>query len=215
VKVVLCGAHAVDGLREAGVHRESFAKMSRCRAQAAGMMREERAAKRTLAQEQKTRLVVEAVAGAAPVQPAAASAPPPQAEPQAVAPPVQAAVAAPPLAPVAAPTAALVQAAAPLRAAATPAAALPARPAPPPAQVGSVSLPSPEAIANAEAFAHKNIAAAAQIRHDRGVTPKNKAHLRHLTLPTDPAMIDALVRGTSEVLTVLDGVGGEDLGKVA
>jgi hypothetical protein len=150
VKVVLCGAHAVDGLREAGVHRESFAKMSRCRAQAAGMMREERAAKRTLAQEQKTRLVVEAVAGAAPVQPAAASAPPPQAEPQAVAPPVQAAVAAPPLAPVAAPTAALVQAAAPLRAAATPAAALPARPAPPPAQVGSVSLPSPEAIANAE-----------------------------------------------------------------
>jgi hypothetical protein len=57
--------------------------------------------------------------------------------------------------------------------------------------------------------------AAAQIRHDRGVTERNKTYLRHLTLPTDPAMIDGLVRGTSEVLTVLDGVGGEDLGKVA
>ncbi|HEY3848899.1 MAG TPA: hypothetical protein VGL95_17475, partial [Acetobacteraceae bacterium] len=68
---------------------------------------------------------------------------------------------------------------------------------------------------NAEAFAQKNIVAAAQIRHDRGVTERNKAYLRYLTLPTDPAMIDALVRGTSELLTVLDEVGGENLGKVA
>jgi hypothetical protein len=36
-----------------------------------------------------------------------------------------------------------------------------------------------------------------------------------VTLPTDPAMIDALVRGTSGVLTVLDEVGGENLDKVA
>jgi hypothetical protein len=205
VKIVLCGAHAVDGLREAGVHRDSFAKMSRCRAQAAGMMREERAAKHTLAQEQKVRLAVAAVAGTEPVQPTTASAPPPQAELQSAPPPVQPAAAAPQPASMTAPV---------------PAAILPPRPAaaptsPPSAQAGSVPPPSPEAIADAEAFAHTNIIAAAQIHHDRGVTPKNKAYLRHLTLPIDPAMIDALVRGTSDVLTVLDEVGGEHLGKVA
>jgi hypothetical protein len=204
----------VDSLREAGVHRENFAKMSRCRAQAAGMMRAESAAKRTLEQEQRVRLAAEAVAGTAPAQPAAASASTPLAEPQAAPPPVQPAAAAPPqpapvAAPIAAPeTAPVPPAVPPLRAAATPAAALPV-------QAGSVPPPSPEAIANAEAFAQKNIVAAAQIRHDRGVTERNKAYLRYLTLPTDPAMIDALVRGTSELLTVLDEVGGENLGKVA
>jgi hypothetical protein len=96
----------------------------------------------------------------------------------------------------------------PLRAAATPVAALPA-------QAGSVTPPSPEAIAKAEGFAHKNIVAAAQIRHDRGATPQNKAYLRHVALPADPAGIDALVRGASNVLTLLDEVGGEDLDEVA
>ena len=57
--------------------------------------------------------------------------------------------------------------------------------------------------------------AAAQIRHDRGVTPRNKAFFRHLTLPTDPAVIDALVRGTSDLLTLLDEVGGETLDEAA
>jgi hypothetical protein len=163
VRIVLCGAHAVDSLREAGVYRDEFAKMTRCRAQAASMMREERAAKRTLAQEQKVRLAAEAVAGSAPVQPAAASVAAPQAAP----PPVQAAP------------------------------------------------PSPEAIARAEAFALENGVAAAQIRHDRGVTPQNKAYFHHVTLPTDPAVIDALVRGSSDLLTVLDEVGGETLDDVA
>ena len=32
-----------------------------------------------------------------------------------------------------------------------------------------------------------------------------------MTLPSDPAVIDALVRGTTAVLRVLDGVGGEML----
>jgi hypothetical protein len=109
------------------------------------------------------------------------------------------------VAPQPAPIAAPVPAGAPPRPAAAPAAALPAQTAP----------PSPEAIAKAEAFAQKNIVAAAQIRHDRGVTPQNKAYLRHVALPTDPAMIDALVRGVSDVLTVLDEVGGEDLDEVA
>jgi len=90
VQVVLTGAHAADSLREAGLYREDFAKRTRCRAQAASMMREERAAKRMLAQEQKVRLATEAVAGAPKAQPAIAPAPPPQAEPQAP-PPVQAA----------------------------------------------------------------------------------------------------------------------------
>ncbi|HWE94095.1 MAG TPA: hypothetical protein VG269_09045, partial [Tepidisphaeraceae bacterium] len=60
-QIVLTGAHAAESLREAGVHHENFAKSSRCRAQAASMMREERAAKRMLAQEQKVRLATEAV----------------------------------------------------------------------------------------------------------------------------------------------------------
>ncbi|HEY3848294.1 MAG TPA: hypothetical protein VGL95_14400, partial [Acetobacteraceae bacterium] len=90
-----------------------------------------------------------------------------------------------------------------------------AAPVPPDAQAGSAPPPSPEAIAEAEAYAQKNIVAAAQIRHDRGVTPQNKTYLRYVTLPTDPAMIDALVRGTSAMLTVLDEVGGEDLDAAA
>jgi hypothetical protein len=57
--------------------------------------------------------------------------------------------------------------------------------------------------------------AAAQIRYDRGVTPQNTAYFRHLTLPSDPALIDALVRGTSPALSVLDEIGGEDLEAVA
>ena len=43
VKVVLCGVHVVECLRLAGVYREDFAKATRCRAQAASLMREERA----------------------------------------------------------------------------------------------------------------------------------------------------------------------------
>jgi hypothetical protein len=57
--------------------------------------------------------------------------------------------------------------------------------------------------------------AAAQIRHDRGVTPQNKAYFRHVTFPTDPAVIDALIRGTSDLLTLLDEVGGETLDAAA
>jgi hypothetical protein len=200
VQIVLSGAHAADSLREAGVYREDFAKLTRCRAQAASLMREERAAKRMLAQEQKVRLATEAVTNTPKVQPAAASAPPPQAEPQAP-PPVQAAAASPPPAPVP-------PAAAPPRPAAT-------RAASPQVQAVSAPPPSPEAIAKAEAFAQKDITAAAQIRHDGGVTPQSKAYFHHLTLPTDPAVIDALVRGTSDILTLLDEVGGENLDEAA
>jgi hypothetical protein len=191
VQVVLCGAHAAESLREAGVHRENFTKSSRCRAQAASMMREERAAKRMLAQEQKVRLATEAVtstpvANTSKAQPTTVSPQPPQAESQAAA-PSAAQAAAPPPAPAVAPV--------------------------PPAM--QAAPPSPEAIANAEAYALKNSVAAAQIRHDRGVTPQNTAYFRHLTLPTDPALIDALVRGTTLTLTLLDDVGGETLDAAA
>jgi hypothetical protein len=231
VKVVLCGAHGIDALREAGVYREDFAKMTRCRAQASSMMREERAAKRKLEQEQKVRLAVEAVAGSARVQPAIASAPPQQAEPQAAPPPVEAATPAPRMAPVDARVDAALDAAseAPATlavdapetgAGAAPPATPPHRPAegmpaPQPAGEKSAPPPSPEAIAKAETYAAENIVAAAQIRFDRGVTPLNTAYLRHLTLPTDPELIDALVRGTSTVLSVLDEIGGEDLENAA
>ncbi len=36
-----------------------------------------------------------------------------------------------------------------------------------------------------------------------------------MTLPTDPARIDALVRGTSDVLTMLDEIGGAQLDAAA
>jgi len=198
VDIVLAGAHAADSLREAGTYREDYAKRTRCRAQAASLMREERAHKRMLAQEQKVRLAAEAVAGTPSAHPTTASAPPPQAAPQ----PIQATAEAPQPAPVAAPAPPAV---APLRPTATQAAPQPAQAAP----------PSPEAIAEAEAFADDDVTAAAQIRHDGGVTPQNKAYLHHLILPTDPAVIDALVRGTTDLLTLLDEVGGEDLDAAA
>jgi hypothetical protein len=239
VQIVLTGAHAVECLREADAFGDDFAKRSRCRAQAASFMREERAAKRMLAQEQKVRLAVEAVAGSAPAQPAAASASADHGALQEAVTQVQAVAAPAPPAPV--------RAVAPVR----PAAAQAARPeavrseavrspeamrpeavrseaapppsaeavakaeAVPPAQAGPVPPPSPEAVAKAEAFAAEDIVAAAQIRHDGGVTSQNKAYLRHLTLPTDPALIDALVRGTSVRLKVLDEVGGETLDQAA
>ncbi len=75
--------------------------------------------------------------------------------------------------------------------------------------------PSPEAIANGEAYVEENVVAAAQIRHDRGVTPQSTAYFRHLTLPADPVLIDALVRGASQTLTILDDIGGETLDAAA
>ncbi len=203
MKVVLCGVHVVECLRLAGVYREDFAKATRCRAQAASLMREERAAARMLAQEQKLRragaAVAEASASAAPARPAVASAPLPSAAPEAPPPQVQATEAAPHHA-----------APAPLRPAVT-------RAAPPvqaaPARAASAAPPSPEAIAKAEAFAQDNIVAAAQIRHDRGIAPE--ALFRDPTLPADWAMIDALVRGTSDVLTMLDEIGGAQLNAAA
>ncbi len=290
VNIVLTGAHAAESLREAGVYREDYAKRTHCRAQAASLMREQRAFRRTLAQEQKMRLATEAVANAAGAQPAAASALPPQAERQAPPPRIQAASVAPEIHPatvlpeaVQAPAEARepVQAAAvapqPVQAAAvapesahavsgapepietavpepvqahteapqTDQAAPVAPPrvltesvsAPPPAPVPpvvaplrpaasgstaphlagacSASPPSLEAIARAEAYAAENLVAAAQIRHDRGITPQSTAYFRHLTLPADPALIDALVRGSSDTLTLLDEIGGETFGAAA
>lgn len=158
VQIVLWGAHAAESLREAGVHRDDFPKRTRCRAQAASLMREARAAERILAREQKLRLAVEAVADGAPAQPAAA--------------PVRSQPAAPEATP-------------------------------------------PDALAAAEAFAAENIVAAAQIRHNRGITPRIKACFHNVTFPADSAVIDALIRGASDVLSALDEVGGETLDKAA
>jgi hypothetical protein len=180
VRIVLCGAHAVECMHEASIYREDFTKRSRCRTQANSMTRAEDAAKRTLAREQKLRLAAEAVEYASAARPGVASAPPPSAE---------------------------IGAASPHPAA--------TRAAPQVAAAGSAPPPSPEAIAQAEEFAVENSTAAAQIRHDRGVTPQNKAYFHEVTFPSDPAVIDALVRGTSELLTMLDTFGGEQIGKAA
>jgi hypothetical protein len=201
VKIVACGAHAVDSLRMAGLHRDDFAKMTRCRAQAASMMRAEASAKRTLEREQKARFASAWVTDAAPAEPAAASVPPQPDEPQAAPPLVHAVVAGqlPTLVP---------SAVASQRPAASHAAS-------PPVPAGSAPTPSPQAIARAEAFAKEEICVAARIRQDRGVTPQCKAYFPHLTLPTDPALIDALVRGTSDILTLLDEISADTLDEAA
>ena len=180
VRIVPCGAHVVECMFEASIYREDFAKRSRCRAQANSFQREERAAMQILAREQKERLKLEAVAGAAPARPAMTSAPPPSAEIRAT-PPSPAAI----------------------------------RAAPQPVAAGSAPPPSLEAITQAEDFAVEECVAAAQIRHDRGVTPLNRAYFHEVTFPADPAVIDALVRGTSELLTSLDDIGGEALDEAA
>jgi hypothetical protein len=189
VEIVLSGAHAVECLREAGLYRDDFAKRTRCRAQASSMMRAESSAKRTLDREQKVRLAGEAVADAVRGEPGVAAAPPPHAERQAAAPQ-----------PARVPPVAVPPSPAAIQAAASPASAL-----------AAVAPPSPEAIAKAEAFARENLEAAAQIRHDGGVTSTCKAFYRRAELPTDAAVIDALVRGVSDVLTLLDEVAGVEL----
>ena len=208
VLIVLCSAHAVEIMREAGEYRDDFAKLKCCRAQAASMMREGRAAKRILTQEQKVRRAVEAVAGTAPVQPAAA-------KPAAAAAllPEAVAQAAPPASVKAAPAqpalaAAVARPMAPAVAQPRPAAT---QAAPAQEQTGSALPPSADAIAKAEAFADRHIEAAAQILRDGGVTPQSRAQFRGVTLPSDPAVIDALVHGTSDMLTLLDEAGAEML----
>jgi hypothetical protein len=205
VRIVLCGAHADESLRLAGVHRDDFVKTTRCRAQAASMMRAELATMRMLEREQKMRLAVAAVAGAAAGQSPVEGAAPGQSAPTGAAPQQADLRAGPPTVQVAAevpPSALELPAVVPPRLAAANPVPLRAAAAPP---------PSPEAIAKAEAFAQRAIVAAAQIRHDGGVTPQSKAYFRHMTLPTDPAVIDALVRGSSDALSILDEVGGEML----
>lgn len=51
--------------------------------------------------------------------------------------------------------------------------------------------------------------AAAQIRFDRGLTPANTVGIDPAMIPSDPAVIEALLNGTSQVLCTLDAIGGE------
>jgi hypothetical protein len=78
-----------------------------------------------------------------------------------------------------------------------------------PPQSDAAPPPSPEAIAQAEAFTLGNLIAAAQLREDGGVTPQNRIIFRGVTLPTDPAVMDALVRGSSPILDALTGLNQE------
>jgi hypothetical protein len=211
VQIVLCGAHAAEALQEACVYQQDFAKRTRCRAQASSLMREGRGAERVLTQTQKHRLLNMRVAEAMRLaetprptgaQPAEQYAPPPPIQP-AAAPPQPGPAPVPPAMP-------------PLRVAAGEEAARPAEAkAARPAEAKAAPMLSAEAMALAEAFAQKQIVAAAQIRHDGGVTPRNQAYFRTVTFPSDPAVIDALVRGDTELLTVLDEVGAEALDEAA
>ena len=186
VEIVLCGAHAIDCLRFAGLHQDDFNKTGICRNQAASMLREARAAKRILAQEQKLRLGTAAM-------PATSWSPPSETVPAQPAAPHAASLPSVPAADPAAETTPAHETAAPLHLVTEDA----------PAQ------PTPDAIAQAEAFTLDNVIAAAQIREDGGVTPHNQILFRGVELPADPAVIDALARGSSPILDALDGLNAE------
>jgi hypothetical protein len=81
----------------------------------------------------------------------------------------------------------------------------PAPPTPAPAD----PAPQRDALAQAEEFAMEEPVAAAQIRFDRGLTPANTARIDPAMIPSDPAVIEALLNGTSPVLCTLDDIGGE------
>ena len=176
VQVVLNGAHAADCLRDAGQYQGDLVKVMRCRAQATSMTRAAHAARRMLAQEQKLRLAVAAVAARTPGQPAAATRPaePPAAPRQ----PIQA-EAAPPLP--------------------TPV----AQPLPPRPPVGQASAPQAKSAAPALRAASESRAtpdpllAAAGPRNDRGAAPSFKASLHAAAFPTHPEVADTLLRGAS------------------
>ena len=187
VQIVVCAAHALDCLHDASQYSDDFSKAGSSRKQAASMMREARAAKRILSQEQKQRLAIETVAVTHQVRPAAPGPAQPTALPCPGAEPLQAP--APDHQPVPPPH--LV------------------------ATAETTLQPSPEAIAGAEAFTIANILAAAQIREDRGVTPQNQALFHGVLLPIDPAVMDALVRGRSPILDALDGLNQEMLDAAA
>jgi len=199
VQIVVCGAHAVDCLHQAGEHHDDFNKMGICRNQAACMLREARAAKRILAQEQRLRLATEAVAATHWRQPAASV---PAQRPRAASMPAGAAVEQAPGAAAEHPTV-------------LPRQAVAGGASPPPAPAGAASPPTPDAIAQAESFALDHVLAAAQIREDRGVTPQNQALFRGVKLPADPAVMEALVRGSSPILDALDGLNQELLADAA
>lgn len=190
VQIVVAGAHALECLRGASLHHDDFNKTAICRNQAAAMMREARAAKRILAQEQKLRLSVDLIAYSQDAQQPGSIAPQP-------APAVQPADPTP--------------AAEPQQQTVASLHVVPTGAASEPAASGATPPPSREAIAQAEAFALDNIIAAALIRQERGITPQNKPLLRGVTLPADPAVIDALARGSSPILDGLDGLNQEVL----
>ena len=52
---------------------------------------------------------------------------------------------------------------------------------------------------------------AAAIRHDHGVTPPTKAYVGHMALPGDPAVINALIRNSTDAPTLLHKPGHEML----
>jgi hypothetical protein len=169
VQTVLTAIHAVECMHEAKHYQDDFAKVSRCKAQFASLMRESRAARRMLWQEQKGRLGVERVADGVAVQPQAAAAEPVRAEAE--------------------------------QAAALPPARV-AEPVPPP-RAGAPPQPSAEALAAARGFMRQHSAAAARIRADGGITQKCRARWQAV-LPTDPGVVEALIRTPRKLLIAAD-----------
>jgi hypothetical protein len=81
VQTVLASLHATDCMHEAKRHQDDFTKVARCKAQFASLMREARANRRMLLQEQKLRHGMERMAAGASAMAHVPPAEPPQAEP--------------------------------------------------------------------------------------------------------------------------------------
>jgi hypothetical protein len=237
VQVIANDIHATDCMRGAAEHREDDKRARQCRSQANAMQRQSHRALHKLEQLQHVRWTHRAAAalgslhspqaqgmpspvaaaGAgpdAPGLPAVRAAPgvPPAIQPTAVQPTAtQAAASQSSVAQQAATQPPASQPAAPQPATPQPAAPQPAASQPP---ASSLAAAPALALATAEAFAGRNRMLAMRIRHAGGLTRQSTAGFRPSALPSDPAVVAALVSGTSPILLALDG-NGRDQRKAA
>ena len=197
VQVVSADVHANDALRRAGENNEDVRTALKCRNQAAAMLRQMARARKELAALQQRRSLGEGASdgmagrpgGTGPsVRGSSADIRAAPACSETVAQPREAEAAAAQAE--AAPAAAQAEAVANAARAAAPAIA-------------------PTALAKAEQFIAHNRMLAARVRHAGGVTPPVIAGFRRAALPSDPAVIAAIVYGTGPAFEVLDRMASE------
>jgi hypothetical protein len=189
VQVVVSDIHATDCLHDAAEHRDDEKRARQCRSQASAMQRYSHRALHKLEQMQQARRLRDA---------AKAAIAGPYRQPGQQTPALTAA------ATVATAAVATTAAAGP-----DPAPAAPGLSSAPAAAQPPASLPraiSEGAVAKAETFATRNRMLAMCIRRAGGLTPQSTAGFRRSELPSDLAVVEALVHGTTTILRLLDCV---------